>query len=132
MEIFGEGGWRRAASPSKVRILRTSMFVSFFPRPRLFILSAILWGILTVGFLVYIRRSTWCVAGISIPGFGRKNIGRRYFLVVAIPVVLSVLCGDDFPFLIESGVRTGALFAPQFEYRERCRKTLGADAVDGA
>jgi peptide/bleomycin uptake transporter len=55
------------------------MFVSFFPRPRLFILSAILWGILAVGFWYTFGAQLGALLGFQFPVSDEKILGAAIF-----------------------------------------------------
>jgi peptide/bleomycin uptake transporter len=55
------------------------MFVSFFPRPLVFILSAILWGILAVGLWYAFGTQLGALFGFQFPVSGEKIMGAAIF-----------------------------------------------------
>ena len=55
------------------------MFVSFFPRPLVFILSAILWGILAVGLWYAFGTQLGALFGFQFPVSGEKIVGAAIF-----------------------------------------------------
>ena len=55
------------------------MFVSFFPRPLLFLLSAILWGVFTVGFWYTFGAQLGALLGFQFSASGEKITGVAVF-----------------------------------------------------
>jgi peptide/bleomycin uptake transporter len=55
------------------------MFVSFFPRPRIFTLSAILWGVFAVGLWYAFGTQLGAVLGIQFPASDEKMMGAAIF-----------------------------------------------------
>jgi peptide/bleomycin uptake transporter len=55
------------------------MFVSFFPRPLLFLLSAILWGVFAVGFWYTFGAQLGALLGFPFPVSGEKIAGVAVF-----------------------------------------------------
>jgi peptide/bleomycin uptake transporter len=55
------------------------MFVSFFPRPLIFTLSAILWGVFAVGLWYTFGSQLGGLLGIQFPASGEKITGAAIF-----------------------------------------------------
>ena len=55
------------------------MFVSFFPRPLIFTLSAILWGVFAVGLWYTFGSQLGGLLGIQLPASGEKIMGAATF-----------------------------------------------------
>ncbi len=70
------------------------MFVSYFPKPKLFFISAVVWALLAVLVLVFLRGSgLGSVIGLPpLPPGQEAPIGVSVFWSAAVPVVLHLLC----------------------------------------
>jgi ABC-type long-subunit fatty acid transport system fused permease/ATPase subunit len=70
------------------------MFVSFFPRPLTFAISAVLWGAFAIGFWYTFGSQIGELLGFHLQVSETKTVGAAVFWSSPIPVVLSLFCRD--------------------------------------